>query len=172
MWVNMFHGTRSLLCARPSEVPAHAGKEPRPPGGPAGAMRELPPARPAPHRLRYSPHTCPAPAPGTCSRHHRAPAVPSSWVSLPRHLHACCLAASGVYPNAGLPVRFPAPRSLLRDPPWRRARTCGVSAYCFHVPAASPGTTPLQAADYTALFPTPARRRRISSLKPATAGRC
>lgn len=122
-------------------------------------------SRPAPASL-LTPHL-----PGTCSRHHRAPAVPSSWVSLPRHLHACCLAASGVYPNAGLPVRFPAPRSLLRDPPWRRARTCGVSAYCFHVPAASPGAAPLQAADYTALFPTPARRR-ISSLKPATAGRC
>lgn len=122
-------------------------------------------SRPAPASL-LTPHL-----PGTCSRHHRPPAVPSSWVSLPRHLHACCLAASGVYPNAGLPVRFPAPRSLLRDPPWRRARTCGVSAYCFHVPAASPGAAPLQAADYTALFPTPARRR-ISSLKPATAGRC
>lgn len=122
-------------------------------------------SRPAPASL-LTPHL-----PGTCSRHHRPPAVPSSWVSLPRHLHACCLAASGVYPNAGLPVRFPAPRSLLRDPPWRRARTCGVSTYCFHVPAASPGAAPLQAADYTALFPTPARRR-ISSLKPATAGRC
>lgn len=129
----------------------------------AGAASCL--SRPAPASL-LTPHL-----PGTCSRHHRAPAVPSSWVSLPRHLHACCLAASGVYPNAGLPVRFPAPRSLLRDPPWRRARTCGVSAYCFHVPAASPGAAPLQAADYTALFPTPARRR-ISSLKPATAGRC
>lgn len=122
-------------------------------------------SRPAPASL-LTPHL-----PGTCSRHHRAPAVPSSWVSLPRHLHACCLAASGVYPNASLPVRFPAPRSLLRDPPWRRARTCGVSAYCFHVLAASPGAPRLQAADYTALFPTPARRR-ISSLKPATAGRC
>lgn len=122
-------------------------------------------SRPAPASL-LTPHL-----PGTCSCHHRAPAVPSSWVSLPRHLHACCLATSGVYPNAGLPVRFPAPRSLLRDPPWRRARTCGVSAYCFHVPAASPGAAPLQAADYTALFPTPARRR-ISSLKPVTAGRC
>lgn len=163
----MFHGTRSLLCARPSEVPAHAGKEPRPPGGlraPCGSCLLLVP--PAPASL-LTPHL-----PGTCSRHHRPPAVPSSWVSLPRHLHACCLAASGVYPNAGLPVRFSAPRSLLRDPPWRRARTCGVSAYCFHVPAASPGAPPLQAADYTALFLTPARRRRISSLKPATAGRC
>lgn len=94
-------------------------------------------SHPAPASL-LTPHL-----PGTCSRHHRPPAVPSSWVSLPRHLHACCLAASGVYPNAGLPVRFPAPRSLLRDPPWRRARTCGVSAYCFHVPAASlPALTP------------------------------
>lgn len=135
--------------------------------GPCGRHAGAAPcsSRPAPASL-LTPHL-----PGTCSRHHRPPAVPSSWVSLPRHLHACCLAASGVYPNAGLPVRFPAPRSLLRDPPWRRARTCGVSAYCFHVPAASPGAAPLQAADYTALFPTPARRR-ISSLKPATVGRC
>lgn len=135
--------------------------------GPCGRHAGAAPcsSRPAPASL-LTPHL-----PGTCSRHHRPPAVPSSWVSLPRHLHACCLAASGVYPNAGLPVRFPAPRSLLRDPPWRRARTCGVSAYCFHVPAASPGAPHLQAADYTALFPTPARRR-ISSLKPATAGRC
>lgn len=135
--------------------------------GPCGRHAGAAPcsSRPAPASL-LTPHL-----PGTCSRHHRPPAVPSSWVSLPRHLHACCLTASGVYPNAGLPVRFPAPRSLLRDPPWRRARTCGVSAYCFHIPAASPGAAPLQAADYTALFPTPARRR-ISSLKPATAGRC
>lgn len=135
--------------------------------GPCGRHAGAAPcsSRPAPASL-LTPHL-----PGTCSCHHRAPAVPSSWVSLPRHLHACCLAASGVYPNASLLVRFPAPRSLLRDPPWRRARTCGVSAYCFHVPAASPGAPHLQAADYTALFPTPARRR-ISSLKPATAGRC
>lgn len=135
--------------------------------GPCGRHAGAAPcsSRPAPASL-LTPHL-----PGTCSRHHRPPAVPSSWVSLPRHLHACCLAASGVYPNAGLPVRFPAPRSLLRDPPRRRARTCGVSVYCFHVPAASPGAAPLQAADYTALFPTPAQRR-ISSLKPATAGRC
>lgn len=135
--------------------------------GPCGRHAGAAPcsSRPAPASL-LTPHL-----PGTCSRHHRPPAVPSSWVSLPRHLHACCLAASGVYPNAGLPIRFPAPRSLLRDPPWRRARTCGVSAYCFHVPAASPGAPRLQAADYTALFPTPARRR-ISSLKPATVGRC
>lgn len=165
----MFHGTRSLLCARPSEVPAHAGKEPRPPGGgglraPCGSCLLLVPPRtgfathptPARHLLPSPSHTCGSLLLGLASQ------TPARL--LPRRLW--CL------PECRPSRKVPCSPLLLRDPPWRRARTCGVSAYCFHVPAASPGAAPLQAADYTALFPTPAWRRRISSLKPATAGRC